>query len=174
MIFNNFNYIVNPVTILFTGLIQLCKKKKRDFYKFDITAPKYILYDLKTIDNRLIASDNSLAKLEILKNYSIIGFEKGHILLQRNKGLLNNFKSRKVNIYKVKINNWIEIPSVLKNEIGWLSILKIEDNFVNKILGLLYKKPEYYIRLKFKNNVIKQFKIIPNITKGRFYYYSTY
>ena len=88
--------------------------------------------------------------------------------MQRNKGLLNNFKSRKVNINKVKINNWIEIPSVLKNEVGWLSIFKTEDNFVNKILGLLYKKPEYYIRLKFKNNVIKQFKIIPNITSEGF------
>ena len=55
----------------------------------------------------------------------------------------------------------------MKNEVGWLSIFKTEDNFVNKIFGLLYK-PEYYIRLKFKNNVIKQFKIIPNITSEGF------
>ena len=80
-IFNNFNYKVSPTTISFGTFNKYLMNKEADFYSTNNTLPDFILYDLQTIDDRLLPLDNSLAKLEILKKYNIKGFEKGLMLL---------------------------------------------------------------------------------------------
>ena len=163
---NEFNYKTSPATISFASFNEAIMKKEAQFYSNEIKIPDYILYDLQTIDDRLIAQDNSLAKLEILKRYNILGYEKGMILLKKNNKP-TKFKKEIINSKQSAINKWISVPEYKKNII-WLNIKNNNESYSSKIFSLFYKPPKYLIKIKFDDGTIQTYKLILNMAKAGF------
>ena len=163
---NNFNYITSPATISFASFNDIIMNKEAQFYSDEMKLPEYILYDLETIDDRLIAQDNSLAKLEILKRYGILGFEKGITLLKKNNQSIK-FKKNIISSNNVNINKWVSVPEYKKNVV-WLNVENKNQNYLSKILSFFYKPPKYMINIKFTDGTIRTFKLILNMAKSGF------
>lgn len=170
MAYNNFNYVSFPTTISFVGWNDYLIKKDFNFIKKIL--PDFIIYDLKSATrsvNELFGSiDSPLAQNFIIQNYALVKDSNGSpiqvremFLLQKNKKILSTFKKNLVEEFNVKS---ISKPPIIienikvnkkNNEILYLSI-KTNENFLEKIIQIIYKPPLYSIYLTVNNkNIIK-------------------
>ncbi len=164
MLYNYFNYVSMPSTISFASWNDGIMRADASFLQDESRAPPYLLFDLHTVDNRLVAQDDSLAKLEILQRYKIAGSEKGSLLLHRSlpKEALS---LTPISRHEYEIGKWIDVPQSSKPT--WLRI-KVEESLLAQFVGFVYKPSQYFIELTFKNGECKNYKFIPQMAATGF------
>ena len=165
--YNNLNYYPSPAFISFNTPNQKMMRKDHEFYRNDILAPEFLIFDLKTIDKRVPGGDSSLSQLEILHRYKLVKIEKQFLIMKRKNNMMDLSK-KLINSKNININEKISLN--LQNPITdlfWISI-DIPKSYLNKIISFFYKPPEYYIEIDFKNSPKQKFKLIPNIAKSGF------
>ena len=162
-IYNNFNYINSPAIISFgTPNLNLIKKEF-EFYNNDKKAPTYLIYDLRTIDNRIPSGDSGYAQLEIFHRYKIVHLEKQLLVLKRKDVGIDLIK-KKIKTFKTTLNKTNYLPNESKDIIE--ISLRIKKNFFYKVVSFLYKPPQYFIELEYQNSNIKKFRLIPGIANA--------
>jgi hypothetical protein len=164
-IYNNFNYVNSPAIISFGTPNEELINEDYKFFKDDNIAPEFLIYDLKTIDNRMASSDSSYAQLQILHRYELLNIERQHLILKRKKNQKNLLK-KYIKTYKVELNKKINIPDKTLKPM-WVSI-NISKNNIQKLVSFLYKPPQYFIEVEYKNDTKEKFRLIPNMAKSGF------
>ena len=161
-IYNNFNYVNSPAIISFGTPNEKLINEDFKFFKDDNRAPKFLIYDLKTIDNRMASSDSSYAQLQILHRYELFNIERQHLILKRKKNQKNLSKTF-IKTYQVDMNEKINIPHDLLKPI-WVSI-NIPKSNLQRLVSFFYKPPQYFIEAQYKDDTKEKFRIIPNMAK---------
>jgi hypothetical protein len=160
MVYNGFNYISSPSTISFASWNDKIMKANAMFFRDDSRAPAYLLFDLKTIDNRLVAQDDSLAQLEILHRYKLVGFENGNAILYRTKGEAPISRTP-ISEREYNVGDWVDVPK-LPLYPTWVKI-DVHQNQLANVVGLTYKPSQYFIEFLFKNGNKKTYKFVPKM-----------
>jgi len=165
IIYNGLNFISTPSTISFASWNKEIMEADAQFFRDDIQAPAYLVFDLNTIDGRLVAQDSSLAQLEILHRYEVAGFEAGHLILHRIKG---KQPLSKVTILECEYNigDWIDVPLDTHNPL-WVKI-DIDENPLERLVSLAYKPSIYSIEIVNENSVNSIYKFIPTMAETGF------
>ena len=160
MLYNEFNYVSSPSAISFASWNDRIMNTDAMFYRDDNRAPEYLLFDLKTIDNRLVAQDNSLAQVEILHRYDVVGYENGNIILHRIKG--KEVLSRvPISELENKVGAWVDVPQDLLNPM-WVRI-GVDEKPLAYIASLAYKPSRYFIEILYKSGAKRTYKFIPQM-----------
>jgi hypothetical protein len=165
MLYNGFNYVSSPSTISFASWNDRIMKADAMFFGDDSRAPAYLLFDLKTIDNRLVAQDDSLAQLEILHRYELVGSENGNMILHRIKGK-ESLSRASISEHEYKIGGWIDVPQESLKPM-WVKI-KVDENSLAHIVALAYKPSQYFVEILFKNGAKKTYKFVPQMAATGF------
>ena len=165
MLYNNLNYEPSPSTISFASWNAVIMEANQTYFQDDKLAPTFLVYDLKTIDNRLAAQDDSLAQLEILHRYEAVGLEAGNIILKRIIGMGQISKST-ISKKVYKVGSWIDVPQNSLNP-TWIKVL-VQENYLARIVAFAYKPPQYSIEMLLKNGIIKKYKFIPQMAATGF------
>jgi hypothetical protein len=164
ILYNQLNYIPNPASISFASWNASIMAAEESFFKDDNRAPCYLLYDLQTIDNRLPAQDDSLAKLVILNRYEPVGAEAGNILFRRNNR--RRPVSRSVlSERNYNVGEWIAVPPTLSPV--WVKV-RVKETFLTRVVSLVYKPPQYSLEVLFKNGGNLTYKLIPRMAETGF------
>lgn len=164
MLYNRFNYVAMPSTISFASWNDGIMRADATFLQDNNKAPPYLLFDLHSVDNRLVAQDDSLAKLEILHRYKIAGSEKGNLILHRNTPK-EALSFTRISSHKYETGKWLDIPRSSKPT--WIKI-KIEEDLLAHAIGFAYKPPQYFIELVFNNREHRRYKFIPQMAATGF------
>jgi len=165
MLYNGFNYVSNPSTISFASWNDRIMNADAMFFRDDSRAPAYLLFDLKTVDNRLVAQDDSLAQLEILHRYELVGSENGNVILHRIKGK-EPLSRASISEHEYKVGDWVDVPQDLINPM-WVKI-GVDENPLTRIVALAYKPSQYFIEISFKNGTKKTYKFVPKMAATGF------
>jgi len=160
--YQEFGYSSAPSNISFASWNEWIMNKNRDFYKDSNQAPKLLYVEFETIDNKLIAQDDSLAQLEILHQYVPYTTQARYVLMRRNKITKEDWYLAKVNDVSGNINAWFSIPETLNNAPVWVQI-KIEQSLLSRITAFFYKPPKYGITLEFDDGSSVHKKYIPKM-----------
>jgi hypothetical protein len=165
ILYNDLNYVPNPATISFASWNDWIMTTERDFFMDDKRAPSYLLFDLKTIDYRLPAQDDSLAQLEILHRYKIVDAEDGNLLLQR----MNEQKPLSMSLVSktnYNLGDMIDVPQNLEHPI-WIKI-KLNHGYTYRLMSALYKSSQYDIELLFNDGSTKKYNFMPRMAETGF------
>lgn len=165
MVYNGFNYVSSPSTISFASWNDKIMKANAVFFRDDRRAPAYLLFDLKTIDNRLVAQDDSLAQLEILHRYKLVGYENGNAILHRIKGKAPISRTP-ISEREYNVGGWVDVPQDSFNP-TWVKI-GVDENPLAHIVALTYKPSQYFIEFLFKNGTKKTYKFVPKMAATGF------
>ncbi len=165
MLYNGFNYISTPSTISFAAWNSWIMNKDATYFREEQGAPEYLLFDLATIDNRLVAQDSSLAQLEILHRYTSASAENGNLLLRR-ATVKPSFSMQSVSTRREHLGEWINVPSGSLLPL-WVEIT-LHKSFLSKAISFFYKPPQYSIELQFQNGKIEIYQFIPGMAATGF------
>jgi hypothetical protein len=165
MVYNGFNYVPSPSTISFASWNDRIMNADAMFFRDDNRAPEYLLFDLKTIDNRLVAQDSSLAQLEILHRYEVVGSEAGNLILHRINGKEPLSRSA-LSEREYNVGDWVNVPQDSLNPV-WVKV-EVDESPLARIVALAYKPSQYFIEISYKNGVQKTYKFIPGMAATGF------
>lgn len=167
LFYNKLNYLPTPATISFASWNSWIMNTEAKFFANDKFAPAYLLFNLTTIDNRLVAQDDSLAQLEIFHRYVPIGSEAGNLILRRN----NNVQPLTINSLlreKNQIGEWVKVPqNSYPEEVIWLKVA-FKQSLLASLISLIYKPPQYSLEVLLEDGSTKKFKFIPGMAKTGF------
>ncbi len=165
--YNKLKYVPTPATISFASWNSWIMNTEAKFFADDKRAPAYLLFNLQTINNRLVAQDDSLAQLEILHRYVPIGSEAGNLILQR----INNTKPLTMEpILKknYKIGQCVNVPENANPTAPiWIKV-NLELPLLSKLMALMYKPPFYSIDFLLEDGSIQKFKFISRMAATGF------
>ena len=148
LLLNNLNYLPRPMPITFAATNRYLQEANERFYRDPLKAPRYVLYQNGSIDNRFSLQDDALAKRELLRNYRFILIEKELLLFQRKKiGEMSNKIDEIIGEEVINFGQSVRIKD-LNEKALWLEV-EIEHTIAGKLLALIYKMPPCYINLKF-------------------------
>ncbi|MDO8412886.1 MAG: hypothetical protein Q7S51_03735 [Gallionellaceae bacterium] len=165
MLYNELNYITSPSTISFASWNDRIMKADAMFFRDDSRAPAYLLFDLKTIDSRLVAQDDALAQLEILHRYEVVGLEAGNIILHRILGKELISRSA-ISEHSYRVGDWVDVPQNLLDPV-WVKV-RVKENFLAHVVAFAYKPSQYSIEVLLKNGTTKTYKFIPQMAATGF------
>lgn len=160
MLYNGLNYVSTPSTISFTAWNAGTMTADAIFFRDDNRAPDYLVFDLKTIDGRLAAQDDSLAQLELLHRYEAVDLEAGNIVLRRIKEK-EPLTRKPISEHDYKLGEWIDVPQRSLNP-TWVKV-RVDEGFLAHIVAFAYKPSQYSIEVLLKNGAKKTYKFIPGM-----------
>lgn len=161
MVYNDLNYLPNPATISFAAWNPWIMKKEQAFFGDNNYAPKFILFDLKMFNDRLVAQDDSLAQLEILHRYEPVDLEAGNILLRRINNKIN-LSMDLISEDNYNIEQWIDIPKNSSYPI-WVEII-LKKTLFSRLMSFIYHPQQYLIEISFKDNENVIFQLVPQMS----------
>jgi len=165
MVYNHFTYRPMPATISFAAWNFWIMEKDAAFFRNDASAPRYLLYNLKSTSNRLTAQDDSLAQLELLQRYDIALTEKGNFLLKRRSNAPKLSLKPELAEKQYSLEEWINVPPM--NGSTWIRI-DVPGTAVGKLLSFLYKPSEYDIEYSLANGKTYTNKMITGTARVGF------
>ena len=167
MLYNKWLYMPTPSTVSFASWSFSIAKKNQLF--LNKTDSQFIFMNLNTIDNRLLAQDDSLSQVEVIRKYTPIDIYNESILLKKinNK---NSYKwgSIKKRVAKKTLNlgDWISIES-FNHYYVWCNI-SLKQSYLSRILSFLYKPESYKIEVEYTDGSLKDWKFIPKMAEYGF------
>jgi len=164
LLYSGLHYTPSPSTISFAAWNEWIMQSDRAFYENETTAPPYVVYDLKSIDSRLAAQDDSLTQLSLLTRYSVVERLEDVVLLKRRSHSVSPEIGR-YSSSKAKLGEWISLPE--GSEPVWVSFT-LHDTVLSKFLGILYKPPVYKIDIKFAGGSVESYRVIPQMAQVGF------
>ena len=163
---NNLNYRPRPVFQSYSAYTPALLRMNADFFLSD-RAPKYVVFKLSAIDERLPASEDSQALLELLKRYYPVLVEKGFILLKRSEeDRVAKPIRQEVREQRIKLNQEISIDQ-RPSQCQTISI-KIVPTVWGVLRQLFYQPAKVFINLRLAGGESATFRLIPSMVQDEF------
>lgn len=158
---NKLNYSPRPVVQSYSAYTPYLENLNFEHYNSD-KAPKFVLYQFESIDNRQPLFDESKVNLALLKNYICVDTfsmkEKQMLLLEKKKDF-KPIKFEKIKEYEAPIKTAISPEKDVFYEI------EVSTSFKGKIRSLAKHSPELYIMMNTKDGKGNGFKISGKLLK---------
>jgi hypothetical protein len=164
LLLNHLNWHPRPIFQSYSAYTSYLAQRNADFFQRS-AAPKYVLYKSQPLDNRLPATEDGLALLEILKRYVPDSTEQSFLLLKKSAGLKKTFTVKQLKKGGIRFDQEISIDKNFRHQ---LLQLDIRETFAGKIRKLFYRSPYIFISLKMKSGVIHKCRLVPALAKNGF------
>jgi hypothetical protein len=163
---NDLNYRPRPVFQSYSAYTPYLQRLNADFYRSE-RAPTFVLLALSAIDDRLPASEEGPALLEVLARYRLALVERGYLLLQQRQNATG--PSGEVVLERtVRFGERVEVGEL---SAGCQSLaLKFEYSPLGSLRKLFYKPPPLRIELQLEGEAAphRPFRIIPGMAETGF------
>ncbi len=163
VLLNQLNWTPRPIFQSYSAYTSILLHKNQE--SLIAQPPDHILAANQTIDGRLPLLDDSLWIREVLHNYFPVLTESNFILFKKNPEFIRTIEPPLYKTQEIKIGEKINIsrPAQIL-----LSSLDIQYSFLGKMRTFIYKPPELYVKLTLEDGLVKQFRIIPEMTREPF------
>jgi hypothetical protein len=153
-ILNGLNYAPNPVFENYTAYTPELQRLNSEFFNSQ-KSPEYLLWQTGTVDGRFPTLDNGEVLLRILKNYTPVTQENGHILWKR-KSPGENYRLSNEQESCGSQDQWVAIPA----EPTWLRI-ECKQTFFGVMRSLLWKSSELQLEVQLDNGQARSYRLLP-------------
>jgi hypothetical protein len=161
--FNGLRYNPRPVIQSYSAYGKYLDDLNYDKYTSD-NAPDYILFDLKSIDDRFPYFDESKTKLAILTHYDVVDEYEGDLILKRRVTPDKLIPRDTQEIIDAKMGDDVPIE---ENDGLQYSKLLVNYDFPGKLRRLFFIPPELKITITLENGEARTYKVIkPIIANG--------
>jgi hypothetical protein len=151
LIENNLNYKPRPVIQSYSSYTKYLEELNFNFYNSE-KAPKYVIYDYESIDNRYPLFDEPKVNYLLTKKYSVIDtilqYDRKMLLLEK-KNDFKELKLEKQKVYDLKISEFLTLKENTYYEID------VYNSFNGKILSIIDHSPSLNIYISNDNETIK-------------------
>ncbi|HEX2581584.1 MAG TPA: hypothetical protein VHL08_06365 [Dongiaceae bacterium] len=161
MLYNRLDYRPTPSVTTFTAWTPSIVARDARFFANDATAPAYLVYDRSIIaDHRLPAQEDSLAQLEIYRQYVPVLQEKGYVVLKRAQGTVPLDPKPIGGQPSYKTGDWLDVPQT--NAPLWVKITP-EPSLLSEVISLVYKPPYYAISIVTADGRTLNYRYLPTL-----------
>lgn len=142
-VFSGMTYRGKPMPIRFFSLGTRFETLNADLYRNDERAPRFVIMENRTIDNRFIMQEDSLAWLLLLSKYQVMAVEKGDTLLVRRAAPGPEPALLPLSTAQARFGETIAVPGGGQRPI-WMCV-DMHVSILGRLLRALYKLPEISI-----------------------------
>jgi len=161
------NYRCRPIPQSYSAYTPLLLEKNADFYKSQ-KAPEAVLFRLQTIDARVPIMDDSLALMELVKNYTYEGEIEGFALLKKNHSGISSSQEKSMDeVLRKEVHLWEDIPIPNASAPIWIKI-NAQLSWIGRIRSMLYQTPNLCIAVKDTDGTENHFRVVPEMAKTGF------
>lgn len=162
---SDMNFTVMPITQAYSAYTPYLDEINSSFFEKDESAPEYIIFDIQTIDGRLIGAECPLTWNAIYQNYITVEAWDNRLLLQREKSTEFS-ESNLLSDKTYNANQEIEVPHYdATNELSFSADFEL--TLWGKIRKLFYQIPEVTMTVEFESGRIYTGRIVPeNLTNS--------
>lgn len=159
-LFMDLDLRISPSTISFAAWNERIARRDRDFFRSaDL---KYVIFAPETIDGRFLPADSSLAQLELLENFELVGEKDERLYLRRKSNREIEFSS--VSVRDIELFDTLELPPPGASERQWLTIETEHDHWESAV-GVLYKPNLYFIEVAFPDGSRGEYRIVREMAR---------
>lgn len=169
---NNFKWHPRPIINSYAAYTSWLDKQDAVYFESE-NAPEYFIWDFPqgiypsfiesegaSIDGRYLLNDEPQTIVSLLSNYEFIKHENTFNIYKRRKNPIH-YHSQKFPLVSNLINTWISLPTVTNQQVLRAKVF-FKRNTLQRLKSFFYKDEQYWIYLKFSDNTIQKFKIVPN------------
>ncbi|HEX5268916.1 MAG TPA: hypothetical protein VFW33_00450, partial [Gemmataceae bacterium] len=160
VLLNGFNWHPRPVFQSYSAYTPALLRRNADFFRSG-DAPEYVLCHLHTVDSRLVAMEDSLALLEILRRYRPVVAEREFVLFRRvppgeeTAPPLPEVVCRRT----IRFGEDVSLDDV-PGEYQWLS-LRITPSIRGRVWGALFKRDRLFLDLRTASGQELHKRLVP-------------
>jgi hypothetical protein len=161
---NEFNYRPRPVFQSYSAYDSFLVQANQQYYLSD-RAPRFVLFKLQSIDDRVPAGDDSTTLETILLNYIPVLAERGYLLLKRLEKPTVTIPRRLVAEKMAAFNDIIQLPasqSPFWIQIDWTT------SWHEKLRELAYQSSEVNIEITTQRRIKQTFRLIEPLARVGF------
>jgi hypothetical protein len=160
VLLNGFNWRPRPVFQSYTAYTPALLRLNADFFRSD-AAPDYLLIALSTVDDRLGATEDSLALLEILRRYEPVLAEKEFVLFRRVPPGEETAPPRPEVVCRRTVHFGEDVSLAdVPGEYQFLS-LHISPSARGRLWGVLFKRDRLYLELRTASGATLRRRLVP-------------
>jgi hypothetical protein len=141
MVYSGMRYVPLPSTISFAAWNANSAGRDAAFLADPAQAPRFVVVDLSTIDNRFVPQDDAPAKLELLRDYRLVRGANGWALLERRSDIAAIARTP-LDAPRRDKEGWVDVPPGA--DPLWVAI-HVERGLAYTLVSALYKPPEYFL-----------------------------
>lgn len=144
---NGFNYTPSPTVQAYTAYTPALNRLDEAFYRSD-RAPRFVIQRYGSIDERLIALDDSLTQKLIYQNYDYTTEEGGLILWERPQKIVpaDPAEEKTVLSRTVRFGEEVAVPDT--GSLPVWAVVDVAQNLAGRVRQFLYKPPSLWIQLE--------------------------
>lgn len=166
LVLGGFNYRSRPMPISFATFNEELLRRNAEFFADPRTAPDYVVAQIDTIDRRLVAQDDSMAKREILYRYRPRAEEKDSVLLERRSGAGSPAGAPLGEPRAFRLGEEVPVPDADR---GWLwARVDVRYTRLGRLVSFLYKPPRISIELIDERGERRLAKLVPGMARAGF------
>jgi hypothetical protein len=151
-----------PVIQSYAAFNEDLAARNRDHLLGD-TAPDNLLFRVESIDGRLPAGDDGLSWPALLTRYRPTGLESGYVVLRRRRDGDRRSQLTTLRRGTYLFDRGIEVPS---SPAFVIAEIDVTPSLFGRLVALLYKPPEVWVRLKLAGGVVRAHRLIPSLGKA--------
>ena len=159
---NQLNYVCFPTLQSYVAFDPYLDQKNADFFN-STSAPDYIIWEQKSIDDRLLEWESPKTYFTIFTNYEYSGlyyeYNYRKIYLLQKKAIPPKASIISKNTIQSQIDRSIDIP--LTQSIKTISFNTSKKN-ISMLKKSLFRTEPLYINMEFSDNSIKKYRILPS------------
>ena len=164
LIAHGLQYTPRPVFQSYVAYTQqLLELNKKHFI---LTPPEYLVFNVRPIDGRYPAFDDSLTWPLLLSRYEL--YDDTHFApILKLRSTAHEYAFVTSNSVSATLNDMLVIPAVLSNSLVWAQ-LNVELTFIGKALTMFYKPPRISMAVETADNSVTEYRFVPEIARSGF------
>ena len=166
VLLNHWNYRPRPVFQSYSAYSPRLLADNAAFFLSD-RAPRFLLWSMKPIDDRLPTSEDGPALLVIFRLYRLVAEEKGFLLLERRSSLPGEGNAREIVREGTVVLNE-EMRSIELPGSAHVVRLFFEDTAWGKVRKLFFRPPELFLRVRTLDGIEESYRLIPALASAGF------
>jgi hypothetical protein len=163
---NGWNYRPRPVFQSYSAYSPELLADNAAYFASD-RAPRFVLWRLAPLDDRIPTSEDGPALFEILRRYRYIDEERGFLLLERRAEPQGEPAGRQV-VWEgdVHFDEAISVPNLRGP--GLIAYIRIDDTVRGKVTKLFFRPPPLWLHVHTADGRDDRFRLVPALTSAGF------
>ncbi len=161
---NHLNLHHRPIFQSYSSYTPLLNEINKNFFERN-NAPRWLIFKLQSIDNRLPLEDDALALPYVLTNYHPVLAEKSYLLLEQNE-TTHTCKPKFEVTQETRFGEWTDVPGNDTSTI-WLR-LNIEYSMLGRFQTLILRAPPLDIEIATADGWIRRTRLLPAVAQAGF------
>lgn len=155
---NHLNLVFRPIFQSYSAYTPDLIRRNDDFYNSP-AAPKWVIFKLQTIDNRLPSEDDALLFTRIATSYVPVLSEKGYLLLKYEPSANQRCSVQSATPIATSMGHWLDLSSTTA---GMLNVrIGFKLSFWGKFKAIVLRAPVAAIEVQSDDGQTRRYRLVP-------------